>query len=350
MLNENIYCNDNAFSIDYYPFPLFKINNFLIEYSFNALRYTMMNFPYIARNNDLYEFRQTSIDLKHINHAVIHELCNALYSERFVNFLEKTLSFPPNSLSRVKVDISGQKYTSNNYLLCHDDRLDTRRVALMIYLTAHDKWAGDMGGLLERFEVDPDGQPIHNRQNVHLGAFSSSFSFPLSNTAAFFEVTPFSYHQVTLLGKNITQDRFSITCWFHDSNSSMPLLQNLLFYHTLPDTISINSENLVWWATSISSFEWATRFLLLRFKDYKLFSDYNQKNVKFLGKPVICKFSSNCRIYRSVSRLSCKLEAIGDSKSNLVKSSAWNIINPGYYFLNAESQFPFYLLEIPLIN
>ena len=100
-----------------------------------------------------------------------------------------------------------------HFLLCHDDRLDGRRIAMMIYLTPSDipSWKHEWGGLLERLDTDALGRPTHD---------ASTSSLPSSNMAAFFEVTPYSYHQVTLMQQG-APERLSITCWFHDSGDAI---------------------------------------------------------------------------------------------------------------------------------
>ena len=93
---------------------------------------------------------------------------------------------------------------------------------MMIYLTPNDipSWKQEWGGLLERLDTDALGRPIHD---------ASAFSSPTSNMAAFFEVTPYSYHQVTLMQRD-APERLSITCWFHDTEDvireTMPFTLN----------------------------------------------------------------------------------------------------------------------------
>lgn len=186
------------------PYPLIKFPDFLSPVAFASVKSALSLLPFKARHSDLYEFDQT-IDLKSTLDPTIKLLCSSLYSSSFIASLETVMGC---KLSPTHVDISGQRYREGHFLLCHDDRLDSRRIAMMIYLTSDDipSWKQEWGGLLERLDTDALGRPIHG---------ASTFSFPSSNMAAFFEVAPYSYHQVTLM-QGGAPERLSITCWFHD--------------------------------------------------------------------------------------------------------------------------------------
>lgn len=71
-------------------------------------------------------------------------------------------------------------------LLCHDDELDGRRIAYILYLIDED-WEASDGGNLDLFDVDRNGQPDRVVTSV----------VPHWNSLAFFAVTPTSFHQVT---------------------------------------------------------------------------------------------------------------------------------------------------------
>ena len=190
--------------ISHLPYPLVKLPSFLAASAFERIKQALGELAFRRRHSDLYEFEQT-VDLKHVANPIIHELCTELYSERFVRAISRIVGRP---LSRTNVDISGQRYQKGNFLLCHDDRLDSRRVAMMIYLTDEGEWRESYGGLLERLRTDHRGHAL-------IDSGHSALSSPDSNTAAFFEVTAFSYHQVTPM-RDSAPDRLSITLWFHD--------------------------------------------------------------------------------------------------------------------------------------
>ena len=70
-------------------------------------------------------------------------------------------------------------------LLCHVDELEGRRIAYILYLVDED-WNETDGGSLELFTVDEHNQPSKVVKSLP----------PKWNSVAFFEVTPFSFHQV----------------------------------------------------------------------------------------------------------------------------------------------------------
>lgn len=75
------------------------------------------------------------------------------------------------------VDIAGQVYEKGGHLLCHDDELEGRVLAFILYLV-DPEWTEEDGGALELFDVDENGQPSRIANKI----------VPMWNTLAFFEV------------------------------------------------------------------------------------------------------------------------------------------------------------------
>lgn len=93
-------------------------------------------------------------------------------------------------------------YQQNHYLLCHDDELEGRRIAFILYLV-DDEWTEDDGGGLSLFNTDRDCQP----SNIH------KTLVPKFNSFAFFNVSLNSFHQVNQV--HCDRGRFSISGWFY---------------------------------------------------------------------------------------------------------------------------------------
>ncbi len=70
-------------------------------------------------------------------------------------------------------------------LLCHDDELEGRRIAYILYLVDED-WTSADGGNLDLYSVDERKQPDRIVTSL----------LPVWNSLAFFAVTPTSFHQV----------------------------------------------------------------------------------------------------------------------------------------------------------
>ncbi len=70
-------------------------------------------------------------------------------------------------------------------MLCHDDELEGRRVAYILYLVPED-WTAADGGALDLFAVDAAGRPTTVTRSL----------VPALGKFAFFCVSEVSFHQV----------------------------------------------------------------------------------------------------------------------------------------------------------
>jgi Rps23 Pro-64 3,4-dihydroxylase Tpa1-like proline 4-hydroxylase len=159
------------------------------------------------KSNDLYQFTQTAalgdFTLKENALAAVSQ---ALYSQEWVTYLRKMSRL---ALDERPIDVAGQYYRRTDHLLCHDDKLEGRRVAFILYLVDED-WNEEDGGQLELFSIDEYGQPKDIIRRI----------VPRWNTLVFFEVTPISYHQVAEV-RSKTKQRISLSGWLHGPSSSI---------------------------------------------------------------------------------------------------------------------------------
>lgn len=153
-------------------------------------------YEYNLKNNDLYKFSQTS-DLKNATTPYIAGLRNFLYGD-VRKWLIDVTGIPLNDT----VDMGSSKYSYTDVLLCHDDELEGRRIAYILYLVP--PWEKQDGGSLDLFTTDEYKQPKDVVESLK----------PEWNSFAFFEVSPVSFHQVAEV---LSQDkvRLSINGWFH---------------------------------------------------------------------------------------------------------------------------------------
>ncbi|XP_077374713.1 prolyl 3-hydroxylase OGFOD1 isoform X2 [Festucalex cinctus] len=107
------------------------------------------------------------------------------------------------------VDISCAKYEYTDILLCHDDELEGRRVAFILYLVP--PWLSSDGGSLDLYATDGNFQPQSVVKSL----------VPSWNTLVLFEVSPVSFHQVSEV---LSQDkcRLSLSGWFHGQSLERP--------------------------------------------------------------------------------------------------------------------------------
>ncbi|PKK23190.1 2-oxoglutarate and iron-dependent oxygenase domain containing 1, transcript variant X3 [Columba livia] len=94
-------------------------------------------------------------------------------------------------------------------LLCHDDELEGRRIAFILYLVP--PWEKSDGGTLDLYSTDEHFQPQQIIKSL----------VPSWNTLVFFEVSPVSFHQVSeVLSKE--KCRLSVSGWFHGPSIVRP--------------------------------------------------------------------------------------------------------------------------------
>ncbi|XP_019742513.1 prolyl 3-hydroxylase OGFOD1 isoform X1 [Hippocampus comes] len=183
--------------LDCDPFPHCVIKNFISSENFlENLQTELLMLNFQAKSNDLYKFKQSD-DLRKQTKPHIAGLRSALFSQ-FRLWLEEVLDVKLEPT----VDISCAKYEYTDILLCHDDELEGRRVAFILYLVP--SWLSSDGGSLDLYTTDGHFQPQSVVKSL----------VPSWNTLVLFEVSPVSFHQVSEV---LSQDkcRLSLSGWFH---------------------------------------------------------------------------------------------------------------------------------------
>lgn len=229
------------------PFSHLMINDFFDPRFMTCLKKELRDsITYDQKHNDLYNFYQSE-DLKGIDSPAIKKARESLYSPEFRSLLESITGISVNELS-ADVSMSAAVYSDTSRLLCHDDELQGRRIAYILYLV-DEPWMEEDGGHLDLFDAclaQPLDQPI--KQSTHQAfegtteqAWSSPVSFipnkvsrsylPKYNTFAFFAVSPVSFHQVREVmvdRAGVKHDpekprvRLSISGWFHGEQLERP--------------------------------------------------------------------------------------------------------------------------------
>ncbi|XP_064626041.1 prolyl 3-hydroxylase OGFOD1-like [Lineus longissimus] len=179
------------------PFRCCVLPNFIKDERFlEGLKDELLDQIFYEKNNDLYKFQQTD-DLRKISSPHVRALRKFLYSD-FLAWLREVTGIQFSE----KVDMTCSKYDYTDTLLCHDDELEGRRIAFILYLVP--PWKDGDGGALEIFNTDENRLPKDVIRSI----------FPKWNSFAFFEVNPVSFHQVAEV---LTEDktRLSVNGWFH---------------------------------------------------------------------------------------------------------------------------------------
>ncbi|XP_030269284.1 prolyl 3-hydroxylase OGFOD1 [Sparus aurata] len=190
--------------LDCHPFPHCIIRNFLDSETFvENLQTELLGLNFNEKSNDLYKFKQSD-DLKKRKEPHITGLRAALFG-RFRSWLGEVLGVELEPT----VDISCARYEYTDVLLCHDDELEGRRVAFILYLVP--PWQISDGGTLDLYSIDSNFQPQSIVKSL----------IPSLNTLVLFEVSPVSFHQVSEV---LTEDkcRLSLSGWFHGPSLERP--------------------------------------------------------------------------------------------------------------------------------
>uniref|UniRef100_A0A8C3JBI9 2-oxoglutarate and iron dependent oxygenase domain containing 1 n=1 Tax=Calidris pygmaea TaxID=425635 RepID=A0A8C3JBI9_9CHAR len=171
-----------AAAVEQAPFRHGVIPGFLASpASAEALRDELLGLSFHRRRNDLLSLRQSE-ELggrtePHVA-ALRHALC-----EEFRGWLSAVTQIELEPT----IDLSCAKYEYTDVLLCHDDELEGRRIAFILYLVP--PWERSDGGTLDLYSSDEHFQPQHIVKSL----------VPSWNTLVFFEVSPVSFHQHEIL-------------------------------------------------------------------------------------------------------------------------------------------------------
>lgn len=220
--------NDSTISISGYPFTHGIIKNFVTDGSnkggknssitgarfLHSLTTELWNLEFNEKSNDLYKFAQSNELMLDTNDATdssmfqsrkhINQLCS-LFRDSMLPWIREITGVELNDT----IDMFCAQYKNTDVLLCHDDELEDRRIAYILYLT--EEWSEKDGGTLDLFSVDESGNPETIMKSL----------VPSFNTLIFFEVSPISYHQVAeILSESKT--RLSLSGWFHGTPLSRP--------------------------------------------------------------------------------------------------------------------------------
>uniref|UniRef100_A0A673IZQ3 Prolyl 3-hydroxylase OGFOD1-like n=1 Tax=Sinocyclocheilus rhinocerous TaxID=307959 RepID=A0A673IZQ3_9TELE len=133
--------------LDCEPFPHCQITRFLQSESFvESLQAELLQLNFNSKSNDLYKFQQSD-DLGERKEDHISQIRSVIFGE-FRVWLSEVLQVDLEAT----VDISCAKYEHTDVLLCHDDELEGRRVAFILYLVP--PWEVKDGGTLDLFSTD----------------------------------------------------------------------------------------------------------------------------------------------------------------------------------------------------
>ena len=135
------------------PFTCCALKNVLHpNESIQELIQELKDVTFHEKNNDLYKFKQSG-DLKSVDSPNVVAFRTFL-STTMKPWLQETTGFQLND----EIDAFCARYDYTDYLLCHDDQLEGRKIAYIFYLVP-PTWKERDGGHLQLFSTNDRGEP-----------------------------------------------------------------------------------------------------------------------------------------------------------------------------------------------
>jgi len=176
------------------PFAHLSIKNFLKKEKAIELLKKLQQEKFYLKDSDLFTFLQTN-DIISTEVKVLKEFRDFFNSEKFINYIFRLTGVV---ISNDKLDMFASLYQDTHYLLPHDDQLDSRKIAYVLFLSNQQS-----SGALALYD-SKEGTPQKVVKEI----------FPEFNKLILFEVSDKSFHEIKEVIGN-TQ-RIAITGWFHD--------------------------------------------------------------------------------------------------------------------------------------
>jgi Rps23 Pro-64 3,4-dihydroxylase Tpa1-like proline 4-hydroxylase len=173
------------------PFHHLELKDFLREEVARELLKALNKEQFIVREADLFKLKHTN-DIASSGVKELREFRSFLLSEDFMFYMESITGL---KLKRRSIDLSGSLYEDTDYLLCHDDQLEGRKIAFLFYLSDMGKRDGGSLALI--------GKKMKTAKRI----------IPKKGAFAFFEVSPVSYHEVEEV--LVKKQRLALGGWFH---------------------------------------------------------------------------------------------------------------------------------------
>lgn len=178
------------------PFPHLVLPSLFLPEKLERVTKALQRENFHLKDADLFTFYQTD-DLKGTTNKILLEFRDLLSSSEFIQFMSSITGI---RLIPRKIDLAGTLYTLTHHLLPHDDDLENRKVAFMLYLTTLQKKDGGALGLYAS----------ENRKATTIVKRIQ----PQANTFVFFTVSKSSFHEVEEVLSN--QKRVALSGWFYD--------------------------------------------------------------------------------------------------------------------------------------
>lgn len=173
------------------PFPHLELKKFLKGDRAKPLLSAIQKEVWASKVADLFSLKHTNDIISSKNRELL-AFREFLISEEFMSYMESITGL---RLKKKAIDLAGSLYEDTNYLLCHDDQLEGRKIAFLFYLSDMKKKEGGSLGLINK--------KLKTEKRI----------VPQIGTLAFFEVSPVSYHEVEEV--LVKKQRLAMGGWYH---------------------------------------------------------------------------------------------------------------------------------------
>ncbi|MDP3728991.1 MAG: 2OG-Fe(II) oxygenase family protein [bacterium] len=177
------------------PFPHLELQNFFDEEKLAKVVHSLAKEVFLEKESDLFKFMQTH-DFATSSTEELIELRKLLSSKPFLVYMEEITGI---KLKEKSIDISASLYQNTDYLLPHDDQLEGRKIAFIIYLS--------------NFEARDGGKLILYKTKGTIPREEEKTIIPQFNSFVFFKATDKSFHEVEEIMVN--KQRITIGGWLH---------------------------------------------------------------------------------------------------------------------------------------
>lgn len=176
------------------PFEHLELTDFFVKQKAAMLLESLSKEQFFEKESDLFKFLQTN-DMASTSISLLQEFHALLRSNEFIELMQDLTGLKLKN----SIDLAGNIYQDTDFLLCHDDKLEGRKIAFLIYLS--DMSPKD-GGQLNLFDSKKNLPDKVAKKIV-----------PKFNSFTFFKVSPKSFHSV---GEVVSDtQRITFNGWFH---------------------------------------------------------------------------------------------------------------------------------------
>ena len=222
------------------------------------------------------------------------------------------------AINHQQMDIAAQVYLPGSFLLCHDDALEGRLIAWILYLLDEEPL---LGGSLQLFESEPMRGCLYPTKVVdHVS--------PQRNMLVFFPVSERSFHAVEETFKGT---RVSIAGWFYATDKTT-INQERAIYERITEGYDNKRDPTDITTSSISTFEkWST------FSALQLFPIN-----PFYGNPGIGSSIVSVLHRENVVSLQAFFKESPPTYSHLTNANQWRLVGPPnhrHYYECVESPY-----------